>query len=111
MTFNLLWRGGGAIAGISLCTVLGLAQSNPPSLQPLRTTPTEKFTVNPGFRDWGPTTVAGTTILGGNVNQRGGLFAVDTLTGKVKWTSRPTGNVNPQLITSELLRQLEGYLA
>lgn len=100
MTSNLLWHGGGAIAGISLCTVLALAQSNPPSLQPLRTTPTEKFTVNPGFRDWGPTTVAGTTILGGNVNQRGGVFAVDTLTGKVKWTSRPTGNGNPWVATA-----------
>jgi outer membrane protein assembly factor BamB len=46
--------------------------------------------VTAGFRDWGPTTVAGTTILGGNSTGRGGLFAVDMLTGKFKWTSRPT---------------------
>jgi outer membrane protein assembly factor BamB len=56
----------------------------------LRTAPAEKFTVNPGFRDWGPATVAGTTILSGNSSNRGGLFAVDMLTGKVKWSVRPT---------------------
>jgi outer membrane protein assembly factor BamB len=50
----------------------------------------EKLTVNPGFRDWGPTTIAGTTILAGNSTNKGGLFAVDMLTGKLKWTSRPT---------------------
>ena len=77
--------------GATLCTVLALAQSVPSFNGPLRTAPTEKFTVNPGFRDWGPTTIAGTTILGGNSSNRGGLFAVDTLTGKVKWTARPTG--------------------
>ena len=49
------------------------------------------FTVNPGFRDWGPTTIAGTTIIGGNSSGRGGLFAVDTVTGKLKWSLRPTG--------------------
>ena len=67
----------------------------------LRTTPTEKFTVNPGFRDWGPTTVAGSTIVGGNVNNRGGLFAVDTTTGKLKWSLRPTGTArgNPFVAT------------
>ena len=60
-----------------------------PSIQPLRTAPAEKLTVNPGFRDWGPATVAGTTILAGNQTGRGGLFAVDMLSGKVKWTHRP----------------------
>jgi outer membrane protein assembly factor BamB len=45
--------------------------------------------VKPGFSDWGPATVAGTTILAGNSTNKGGLFAVDTLTGKLKWTSRP----------------------
>jgi outer membrane protein assembly factor BamB len=68
--------------------VLGFAQS----VQPLRTAPTEKLTVNPGFRDWGPTTVAGTTILGGNPTNRGGLFAIDMLSGKVKWSYRPVFN-------------------
>ena len=80
--------------GATLCTVLALAQSGPSSNGPLRTAPTEKFTVNPGFRDWGPTTIAGMTILGGNSSNRGGLFAVDTLTGKVKWTARPTGHAH-----------------
>jgi outer membrane protein assembly factor BamB len=49
----------------------------------------EKLTVNPGFRDWGPATVAGTTILSGNQTGSGGLFAIDTLSGKVKWAHRP----------------------
>jgi hypothetical protein len=37
-------------------------------------------------------TVAGTTILGGNRTNRGGVFAIKTLSGKVKWTYRPTFN-------------------
>ena len=67
----------------------------------LRTTPNEKFTVNPGFRDWGPTAVAGSTIVGGNVNNRGGLFAVDATTGILKWSARPTGTArgNPFVST------------
>lgn len=97
---NLAWRGGGAIVGATLCTVMALAQSGPLPVRPLRTAPTEKFTVNPGFRDWGPTTIAGTTILGGNSSNRGGLFAVDMLTGKVKWASRPTGHGNPWVATA-----------
>ncbi len=87
---NRVWRAGVAIAGAALCGTLTLAQPDPSSIQPLRTAPTEKFAVNPGFRDWAPTTIAGTTILGGNSSNRGGLFAVDMLTGKVKWSSRPT---------------------
>jgi outer membrane protein assembly factor BamB len=69
--------------------VLGFAQSDRSSIQPLRTVPAERLAVNPGFRDWGPTTIAGTTILGGNPSNRGGVFAVDMLSGKVKWTYRP----------------------
>lgn len=98
---NVAWRGGGAIVGVTLCTVLALAQSVPSLKAPLRTAPTEKFTVNPGFRDWGPTTIAGTTILGGNSSNRGGLFAVDTLTGKLKWTSRPTGLPGGTFVSSK----------
>lgn len=74
---------------VLLGTVLTLAQ--PGATIALRTAPVEKLTVNPGFRDWAPTAIAGTTILGGNSSNRGGLFAVDTVTGKVKWASRPTG--------------------
>ncbi|MEO5742020.1 MAG: PQQ-binding-like beta-propeller repeat protein [Vicinamibacterales bacterium] len=100
---NLAWRGGGAIVGATLCTVLALAQSGPSPIGPLRSAPTEKFTVNPGFRDWTPTTIAGTTILGGNSSGRGGLFAVDMLTGKLKWTSRPTGNAGPSVSTAPVV--------
>ncbi len=66
-----------------------MAQAAPSSPGPVRSAPTATFTVNPGFRDWGPATVAGTTILAGNSTNKDGLFAVDTLTGKLKWTSRP----------------------
>src|SRR5215831_19893269 len=65
----------------TMCVVSAFAQ----------TAPTERFTVNPGFRDWGPTTIAGNTIIGGNSSNRGGLFAVDTVTGKLKWSARPVG--------------------
>src|SRR5688500_5914563 len=75
---------------VPLVSFLALVQVGPgSSTSPLRTAPTEKLTVNPGFRDWGPTTIAGTTILAGNSTNKGGLFAVDTLTGKLKWTARP----------------------
>jgi outer membrane protein assembly factor BamB len=78
-----------------ILTTLLIAFSSLPqsgaSDSPLRTTPTEKFTVNPGHRDWTRTAIAQTTIVGGNSSNRGGLFAVDTLSGKLKWTARPTG--------------------
>src|SRR3954469_24624681 len=61
-----------------------------PANAPLRTAPTEKFTINPGGRDWSPAVIAGTTIICGNSSNRGGLFAVDTVTGKLKWSFRPT---------------------
>ncbi|MCX6624642.1 MAG: PQQ-binding-like beta-propeller repeat protein [Acidobacteria bacterium] len=77
------------ILGAALGAVFGFALSDPPQFQPLRKAPTEKFVVNPGFRDWGPATVAGTTILAGNPTNRGGLFAIDMLSGKLKWTYRP----------------------
>jgi outer membrane protein assembly factor BamB len=87
--------------GVALCTTLALAEANPASNSPLRTPPTEKLTVKAGFRDWGPTTIAGTTILAGNSSGNGGLVAVDMLTGKVKWTSRPKGTAhgNPFVAT------------
>ena len=97
---NLAWRGSGSVAASALCTVLALAQSGASPVGPLRTAPRETLTVNPGFRDWGPATITGTTILAGNSSNRGGLFAVDTLTGKVKWTSRPSGYGNPWVATA-----------
>ena len=80
---------------------LALAQTAP-TIAPLRTAPIEKFTVNPGFRDWARTVLAGTTIIGGNSSNRGGLFAVDTVTGKLKWAFRPTGTAsgNPFVATA-----------
>lgn len=75
------------------------AQSSP--VVALRTPPAEQFTVNPGFRDWAPAVVTGTTIIAGNSSNRGGLFAVDALSGKLKWSFRPTGTArgNPFVAT------------
>ena len=86
---------------MALGGVLALAQTAT-SIAPLRTAPVEKFTVNPGHRDWAPTVLAGTTIIGGNSSNRGGLFAVDTIAGKLKWTFRPTGTAsgNPFVATA-----------
>jgi outer membrane protein assembly factor BamB len=89
MTFQSRSRIGAASAVIALCTAWTFAQTGPPANQPLRTTPTETLTVSLRFRDWGPTTIAGSTILAGNPTNRGGLFAVDTSTGKLKWTFQP----------------------
>ena len=75
--------------GTALFTVSGFAQPDSQPVQPLRSAPAEKLTVDLGFRDWGPATVAGTTILTGNQTGGGGLFAVDMLTGKLKWAHRP----------------------
>jgi len=89
-----------ALAVAALCGVLTMAQTT--SIVPLRTAPTEKFTVNPGFRDWAPAVLAGNTNVGGNSSNRGGLFAVDALAGKLKWTFRPTGTAsgNPFVATA-----------
>jgi outer membrane protein assembly factor BamB len=57
--------------------------------EPLGTAPVEKLTVALGFRDWGPATVAGSTVLAGNQTGQGGLFAIDAVTGKAKWSFRP----------------------
>jgi outer membrane protein assembly factor BamB len=86
---------------MALGGVLALAQVAT-SIAPLRTTPVEQFTVNPGHRDWARTVLAGTTIIGGNSSNRGGLFAVDTITGKLKWAFRPTGTAsgNPFVATA-----------
>ena len=100
MSFRL-GLGGAALAVMALGGALTLAQTAP-TIAPLRTAPVEKFTVNPGFRDWAPAVLAGTTIIGGNSSNRGGLFAVDTVAGKLKWAFRPTGTAsgNPFVATA-----------
>jgi len=102
MAANQTAFGGIATLGVvALGGVLALAQTAT-SIAPLRTAPVEKFTVNPGHRDWARTVLAGTTIIGGNSSNRGGLFAVDTITGKLKWAFRPTGTAsgNPFVATA-----------
>lgn len=77
----MVWRGIETLLVVTMCVAPALAQM----------TPKERLTVNLGFRDWGPTTITGNTIIGGNSSNRGGLFAVDTVTGKMKWSARPVG--------------------
>jgi outer membrane protein assembly factor BamB len=100
MTPDVTGFGRATILAIALGSALMLAQAAP-SIAPLRTAPVEKLTVNPGHRDWSPTVIAGTTIIGGNSSNRGGLFAVDTVSGKLKWAFRPTGTAsgNPFVAT------------
>jgi outer membrane protein assembly factor BamB len=89
------------LAVVALSAVLVPAQ-NGSGVAPLRNAPVETFTVNPGFRDWAQPVLVGTTIVAGNSSNRGGLFAVDTMTGKLKWTFRPTGTSsgNPFVATA-----------
>ncbi len=75
------------LAAIPLPAVF--AQIEATTFRPLRSAPAERVTVNLGFRDWGPATVAGSTVIAGNQTGRGGLFAIDTITGKARWTYRP----------------------
>ena len=88
------------LAVVALSAALTLAQTTP-GFAPLRTAPIERFAVNPGHRDWAPTVIAGNTIIGGNSSNRGGLFGVDTTTGTLKWSFRPTGTAsgNPFVAT------------
>jgi outer membrane protein assembly factor BamB len=58
---------------------------------PVVTSPKETLTVNFGFRDWAAAAVAGNVIVAGNSSGGGGLYAVNTRTGKLLWTSRPAG--------------------
>lgn len=72
------------------------------AIAPLRTSPVEKLTINPGFRDWGPPTLTETTLFAGNATNKGGLFAVDLASGKLKWSARPLGtrSGNPFVATA-----------
>jgi eukaryotic-like serine/threonine-protein kinase len=74
------------------------AQSAQPSIQPLRAAPTEKFAVNARVRDWGPATAADKSILAGSPSGQAGLFAIDRLSGKLKWSYRP-GDKNASVST------------
>jgi outer membrane protein assembly factor BamB len=67
------------------------AQGTPPGVQPLRAQPSVKVAIAPGFRDWGPATLAGDTIIGTNMTGRGGVFAFDAATGKPRWAWRGDG--------------------
>ncbi|WP_162180030.1 PQQ-binding-like beta-propeller repeat protein [Bryobacter aggregatus] len=78
-----------AVTACLYCSGLVLGQSASAPVAPLRTAPTEKLTVNAGFRDWSPATVAGATIVAGNQTNHGGVVAIDDLSGKVKWTYKP----------------------
>lgn len=74
--------------GLSIPVLVG-AQSDATSVRPVRQTPTERFAVSNGNRDWGPASIAGNLIVAGGPSGKAGLHAVDMLTGKLKWSYRP----------------------
>jgi outer membrane protein assembly factor BamB len=85
----------GACAGLALLFLGGAAlgaQVAAPVIRPLRTQPAVTLAVTAGFRDWGPATLAGDTIIGTNMTGRGGVFAFDAVTGKPRWTWRGDGS-------------------
>jgi outer membrane protein assembly factor BamB len=78
------------LTGGALLPEMALAQ-DAAAMSAIRKAPTQQFLVNAGIRDWGPATVAGTTVLAGGPSGAGGLFAIDGRTGKLKWSFRPAG--------------------
>lgn len=58
-------------------------------LKPIRIAPTEVLTVDVGNRDWSPAALFGTTLVAGGPSGKAGLFGMDAVSGKVKWTFRP----------------------
>lgn len=89
-------RWGAAACAIALATATSSHGQGGPvpraaGLNGLRTAPVERLAVNPGFRDWGPSTLTETAILAGNATNKGGLFAVDLASGRLKWSARPGG--------------------
>lgn len=73
---------------LSIPALVG-AQVDANSVRAVRTTPTEKFAVSSGNRDWGPASIADNIIVAGGPSGKAGLHAVDMLTGKLKWSYRP----------------------
>jgi hypothetical protein len=79
------------IAGWALAVALGVlgmlhAEGTPSGVQPVRVQPSVKTAITAGFRDWGPATLAGDTIIGTNMTGRGGVFV--TLDGGL-WVDTP----------------------
>lgn len=82
------------------------AQPDASIVRPLRTPPTEKFSVNNGNRDWGPSTIAGSVIVAGGPSGGAGLHAVDLTTGKLKWSYRPADINGSVSTTPAIVRDL-----
>ncbi len=83
--------------GLTIPVLVG-AQTDASAVRALRTTPTEKFAVSNGNRDWGPASIAGNIIIAGGPSGNAGLHAVDMLTGKLKWSYRPA-DINASVST------------
>lgn len=74
------------------------AQTDATSVRAVRQTPTERFAVDNGNRDWGPASIAGNLIVAGGPSGKAGLHAVEMLTGKLKWSYRPA-DINASVST------------
>jgi outer membrane protein assembly factor BamB len=83
---------GRAMAMAVALGVLGVlhAEGRPSGIQPVRAQPSVKTAITAGFRDWGPATLAGDTIIGTNMTGRGGVFAFDAATGRRRWVQTIT---------------------
>jgi outer membrane protein assembly factor BamB len=68
------------------------AQATSPAAGALRSQPSVRLAITAGFRDWGPATLGGDTIIGTNMTGRGGVFAFDAATGKPRWSWRGDGS-------------------
>ena len=80
------------LVAVLLTTLLAgsaLAQDLVAPVRPLQSSQVEKFTINAGVRDWGPSTLSGGLLLAGSPSGSAGLFAVDTASGKLKWHFSP----------------------
>ena len=89
--------------------VLGVlhAQGTPSGIRPVRALPSVKTAITSVFRDWGPATLGGDTIISTNMTGRGGVYAFDAATGKPRWTWRGDGNSGvsvsaPVIITGDV---------
>ncbi len=97
------WRLQSVITVISALCQAASAEAQPGALlSPILSAPSEVLTVDVGNRDWGPAALFGTTLVAGGPSGKAGLFGVDAVSGKLKWTFRPT-DFGPGVSTAPVL--------
>lgn len=84
------------VCAVWFCTGPVLAQVG---VKPMLTPPAEQITITQGFRDWIGIALAGSTVISGAPNAKGGLYAIDVATRAVKWVFRPAAPASPMVST------------